>query len=125
MSQLRAVPKEKWRGFFEARSKELLGKRAEIEVASLDPGDQIISEWVLMIGITYDSGDDLLDIALDGVNHMIRHPREIGVEYGQTGLSSVAVVDANGARQVVRLKEPLVLPGLRAATTPTAGSPKH
>jgi hypothetical protein len=56
---------------------------------------------------------------------MIRHPREIGVEYGQTGLSSVAVVDADGARQVVRLKEPLVLPGLRAATTPTAGSPKH
>ena len=110
ISQLRAVPKQEWRGFFDEMSKELLGKRAEIEVSSLDLGDQIISEWVPMIGITYDSGDDLLDIALDGGNHMIRHPREIVVEHAPVGLSSVAVIDADGARQVVRLKEPLVLP---------------
>ena len=110
MSQLRPVPKQEWRGFFERMSKELLGKRAEIEVSSLDLGDQIISEWVPMIGITYDHGDDLLDIALEGGNHMIRHPREIAVEYAAVGLSSVAVVDAEGTRQVVRLKEPLVLP---------------
>ena len=74
MSQLRAVPKQKWRGFFDAMSKELLGKRAEIEVASLDLGDQIVLDSAPMIGITYDSGDDLLDIALDGTNHMIRNP---------------------------------------------------
>ena len=110
MSQLHAVPKQEWRRFFDGMSEELLGKRAEIEVSSLDLGDQIISEWVPMIGITYDSGDDLLDIALDAGNHMIRHPREIVVEYAPMGLSSVAVVDADGARQVVRLKEPLVLP---------------
>ena len=110
MSQLRAVPKQEWRGFFDGMSKELLGKRAEIEVSSLDLGDQIISEWVPMIGITYDSRDDLLDVALDRGNHLIRHPREIVVEYAPMGLASVAVVDADGARQVVRLKEPLVLP---------------
>ena len=110
MSQLHPVPKQEWRGFFDGMSRELLGKRAEIEVSSLDLGDQIISEWVPMIGITYDHGDDLLDIALEGGNHMIRHPREIVVEYAPVGLSSVAVVDAEGTRQVVRLKEPLVLP---------------
>ena len=41
---------------------------------------------------------------------MVRHPRGIVVEYAPVGLSSVAVVDAEGTRQVVRLKEPLVLP---------------
>jgi len=112
MSQLRAVPKRGWRVFFDAMSKELLGKRAEVEVASLDLGDQIITEWVPIIGITYDSGDDLLDIALDGLNHMIRHPHEIVIEYTEAGLSSIAVVDAEGTRQVVRLKEPLLLPGV-------------
>jgi hypothetical protein len=91
-------------------SKALLGKRAEIEVASLDLGDQIVAEWIPLIGITYDSRDDLLDVALDRSNHLIRHPREILVEETAGGLASVAVLDEDGARQIVRLKEPLMLP---------------
>lgn len=110
MSQLQIVPQSEWRPFFDRMSKALLGKRAEIEVASLDLGDQIVAEWVPMLGITYDSGDDLLDVALDRANHLIRHPREILVEEGQTGLESVAVVDGDGTRQIVRLREPLMLP---------------
>jgi uncharacterized membrane protein len=110
MSQWLVVPKQDWRGFFDRMSKELLGKWAEIEVASLDLGDQILSEWVPMIGITYDSGDDLLDIALDRGNHLIRHPREIVVEHDPKGMASVAVVDAEGLRQIVRLRQPLELP---------------
>jgi hypothetical protein len=110
MSQLLNVPKSQWRLFFDRMSRALLGKWAEIEVASLDLGDQVVTEWVPMIGISYDPHDDLLDVALDRASHLIRHPREIVVEEGQTGLASVAVVDEDGARQVVRLKEPLMLP---------------
>jgi hypothetical protein len=91
-------------------SKALLGKRAEIEIASLDLGDQIVAEWVPLLGITYDSKDDLLDVALDRSSHLIRHPKEIVAEETSAGLASVAVVDKEGARQVVRLKEPLMLP---------------
>src|SRR5258705_13138316 len=91
-------------------SKQLLGKRAEIEVASLDLGDQIVAEWIPLLGITYDSADDLLDVALDRSNHLIRHPKEILVEQTAAGLASVAVIDQDGARQVVRLKQPLMLP---------------
>lgn len=110
MSQLQTVPQPEWRPFFDRMSKALLGKWAEIEVASLDLGDQVIAEWVPMIGITYDSKDDLLDVALDRANHLIRHPREILAEQGPTGLASVAVIDEDGARQIVRLREPLMLP---------------
>jgi hypothetical protein len=110
MSQLLSVPKSEWRPFFDRMSAALLGKWAEVEVASLDLGDQIVAEWVPMLGITYDSRDDLLDVALDRASHLIRHPREIVVEEGLTGLTSVAVVDEDGSRQVVRLKEPLKLP---------------
>jgi hypothetical protein len=91
-------------------SKALLGKWAEIEVASLDVGDQIVAEWIPLLGITYDSSDDLLDVALDRSDHLILHPREIAVEESPMGLASVAVVDEDGVRQVVRLKEPLMLP---------------
>ena len=110
MARLLSVPQAEWRAFFDRTSKALLGKWAEIEVASLDLGDQIAVEWVPMIGITYDSKDDLLDVALDRMNHLIRGPRETLVEEGPTGLASVAVVDAEGTRQVVRLRQPLALP---------------
>jgi hypothetical protein len=110
MAQMVSMPQQQWRPFFDRMSKGLMGKWAEVEVASLELGDQIVAEWVPMIGITYDSRDDLLDVALDRANHLIRHPREILVEEGPTGLASVAVVDQDGARQVVRLKEPLMLP---------------
>jgi len=110
MAQLMTVPKSEWRPFFDRMSKALLGKRAEVEVASLDLGDQVEAEWVPMIGITYDSHDDLLDVALDRIDHLIRHPREIVVEEDANVLESVAVVDGEGMRQVVRLREPLALP---------------
>ena len=110
MSQLLNVPQSEWRPFFDQMSKALLGKWAEIEVASLDLGDQIVAEWIPLLGITYDSRDDVLDVATDRSNHVIRHPREIVVEKTVAGLVSVAVVDEDGARQVVKLKEPLMLP---------------
>ena len=68
-----------------------------------------------MIGITYDSQDDLVDVALDRASHMIRHPQEITVDEASDRLSSVAVVDEDGARHVVRLREPLTLPPASAA----------
>ena len=115
MSTLLTVPHSEWQGFFDRMSKALLGKWAEIEVASLSLGDQIVAEWIPLLGITYDAKDDLLDVALDRSNHLIRHPREIVVEETDGGLASVAVVDGDDERQVVRLREPLALP---PATSP-------
>ncbi len=107
----RTVPKSEWRQFFDRMSKALLlGKWAEIEVASPDIGDQILAEWIPMIGVTYDSKDDLLDVALDRTDHLVYHPKEIVVEEGPEGLMSIALTTADGTREIVRLKEPLKLP---------------
>jgi len=107
---LRKLPRADWRSFFDRMSKVLLGKRVEIEVASLDLGDQIVAEWVPLVGITYDSKDDLLDVALDRANRLIRRPQDIEVEESGGELKSVAVLDAEGVRHVVRLKAPMMLP---------------
>ena len=103
------VLRTEWRDFFDRMSKALIGKWAEIEVASLDLGDQITVEWIPMLGITYDSKDDLLDVALDRYDHLIRHPQQIVVDEEAGALASVAVVDADGTRQIVRMKQPLML----------------
>ena len=112
------VPRAEWREFFDRMSKALTGKWAEIEVASLDLGDQITAQWLPLIGITYDSKDDLLDVALDGYDHLIRHPKQIVVNQTDASLVSVAIVDGDGAKQIVKLKTPLALPAPRATASP-------
>jgi hypothetical protein len=60
--------------------------------------------------LTYDPKDDVLDVALEGLDHLIPKPREIYVEDGGVGLASLAVVDADGARQIIKLRDPMALP---------------
>jgi hypothetical protein len=99
-------------------SKALMGKWAEIEVATLDLGDQITAEWIPLIGITYDSKDDLFDVALSRYDHLIYHPRRVVVDEKDGALASVAIVDAEGATQIVKMKTPLALPAPSAAASP-------
>ena len=107
---VRTLENQEWHGYFDLISRGLLGKRAEIEVASLELGDQIEAEWVPLLGITYDQKDDVLEIALDGLDHLIPKPRQIFVDEGLGGLASFEVVDHAGARHIVQLREPLMLP---------------
>ncbi|MEA2917886.1 MAG: hypothetical protein QOJ15_9967 [Bradyrhizobium sp.] len=116
----RQLEKSQWRAYFDRMSKALLGKRAEIEVASLKLGDQIAAEWLPLRGISYDPKNDVIEIALDGVDHLIHKPREIYVEEQGLELSSLEVVDAEGAHQIVVLRDPLMLPA-PAQSTAKAG----
>lgn len=106
----RKLDKAEWHAYFDRVTKSLVGKRAEIEVESLDLGAEIEAEWLLLLGITYDPKSDTLEIALDGVDHLIAKPREIYVEETATGLSNLAITDADGVSQIVTLRDPLMLP---------------
>jgi hypothetical protein len=65
---IRRLEKPEWRPFFDVISMLLEAKVAEVEVASLDLGDQTQAEWLPLLGITYDPRDDVVDIALDGLD---------------------------------------------------------
>ena len=108
------LEKPKWHAFFDAVSKLLEGKVAEVEVASLNLGNQIEAEWLPLLGLTYDPHDDIVQIALDGVDHIISKPREIYLDNGVAGLTALEIVDADGVRQIVKLKDSLVLPAPRS-----------
>ena len=107
---VRKLNKADWHRYFDFVSRELQGKQAEIEVASLPLGDQVEAEWLPLLGIVYDPKDDLVEIALDGLDHMIPKPREIYIDDTPGVLTSVEIVDAKGTRQIVNLREPLMLP---------------
>ena len=113
------IDRSRWAPFFDNLTKNLIGKQAEIEIASLDVGDQVEAEWVPLIGITYDENDDLIEIALEELDHLIRRPREIFVDYGAGGLVAIAIDDGDGNRQIVKLKDSLALP------TPSVAAPRE
>ena len=46
------LDKSLWHPFFDRVSKGLVGKEAEIEVASLDLGAQVEAMWLPLIGMT-------------------------------------------------------------------------
>lgn len=104
------LEKSQWRAYFDRMSKALVGKRAEIEVASLQLGDRVMAEWVPLLGISYDPKDDIIEIALEGLDHLIQQPREAYVEENGPELSSLEVIAADGARHIVVLRDPLTLP---------------
>lgn len=106
----RKIEKPKWAQFFDWVSTSSLGQRAELEIASLQIGSQIEAEWLPLLGLVYEPKDDTLEVVLEGVDHLIHKPREIYVDEGPGGLQSLMIVDADGARQILRLRDPLMLP---------------
>jgi Family of unknown function (DUF5335) len=106
----RKIEKEQWKVFFDRVTRTLVGQRAEVEVDSLDLGSQIEAEWLPVLGIVYDPKDDVVEIALEGVDHLVYRPREIYVDEDTIGLKSLMIVDSDGVRQIVKLRDPLMLP---------------
>jgi hypothetical protein len=106
----RNLDRSEWQGFFDGLSRLLEGKQADIRVESLAIGSQMATKWLRLLGITYDPKDDLLEVALEGVDHMIRKPQRISAEVGTEGLRSLEIVDSDAVRQLVELREPLMLP---------------
>jgi len=111
----RTLPKQDWHPYFDRISKELAGQRAQVEVAGLALGDQIEAKWLPLFGITYDAKDDLLEIAMEGLDHLVRKPQEVAIQDGPGGLTSMEIVDSDRRRQIVRLMEPLLLPSPAAS----------
>lgn len=104
------LEKEVWHPYFDSMSKMLVGKRAEIEVDSLQIGSQIQAEWLPLLGIVYDPKSDIVEVVLEGLDHMIHHPVEVYVDVRPEGLASIEVVDQDNERQIITLRDPLMLP---------------
>ncbi|MGZ5202885.1 MAG: DUF5335 domain-containing protein [Telluria sp.] len=103
------LDKGAWHTYFDRMSKSVAGKQAEIEVASLKLGDQIEAEWLPLLGISFDPKNDLVEVLLEGLDHLIRHPRDIYIEHGPAGLTSMEVIDTDDVRQIIRLRDPIML----------------
>jgi len=107
MAQTKHLERKEWGPYFDNVSKRLEGKAVAIEVASLSLGSQTAAEWLPLLGVTYDHRNDLVAVMAEGLDHMIRHPRDVFVEMEDDDLLSMQVIQFDNTSQIVRFREPL------------------
>jgi len=100
----RKLEKAEWQEIFDKLSKRLGRKQAKIEVIGLALGNQVEAEWLPLIGIVYDHKDDVAEVALEGLDHLIHKPREIRIDEDDGVLGRLEIVDADGIRQIIKLR---------------------
>jgi hypothetical protein len=114
---IRKLERSDWGGFCIHVSRVFVGKQADIEVGSLQVGYQTEARHLPLIGMSYDPKSDVLTVLVGELSHMIRAPRELYVDEQPLGLIAFQIIDAEGVRQIVTLREPLMLPMPRAFVT--------
>lgn len=108
---IRRLERSDWGGFCIRASRGFLGRQADIEVASQQMGLQLEARRLPLIGMSYDPKSDVLELLVGELDHLIREPREVYVDEEPLGIVTLQIIDAGGGRQIVTLREPLMLPG--------------
>ncbi len=107
---LRQLAKAQWQAYFDRISSALGAKQVEIEVTGRGLGHQVEADWIPLLGLSYDPKNDVLVVMAEGVEHLIRHPKQIHVDQEWESLHSVEAVDADSNRHIILLKDALSLP---------------
>jgi len=110
MESMRIVPRDEWHGLFGVVCTAVRGSLVEVEAASLELGDQTVVPWLPLRDIEFDSEHDRVAVMMDGVDHLILHPRSIAVLEGSGGITGVAIVTDDDVKEVLRFRMPLLLP---------------
>ncbi|HEX5007324.1 MAG TPA: DUF5335 family protein [Hyphomonadaceae bacterium] len=105
-----SIDKEDWASFLSWVTDNLSGGRAEIDVLSLDIGAQVEARSLPLLGVAYDRKSDVIEVALDGLDHLIHRPREVWASDADKDLMSIRVIDQDDVTQVIKLMKPLALP---------------
>jgi hypothetical protein len=109
------IQRPTWKIFFDNVSRTLEGQAADVQVIGVEEGDQVSGEWLRLDGLTYEPQDDALFIYAHAeperhVEHTIREPKEVYADVGDQGISQLVIIEANGRKQMLTLRNPLRLP---------------
>jgi hypothetical protein len=104
------VDRSQWEATAELLSRAIHGQQAQLEIAGAGVGRQIAVEGAPLRGLAYDPKDDLFEIQLEGIDHLVSHPQMFAVRERGGTADSFAVVDGEGVEHIVQLREPILLP---------------
>jgi uncharacterized protein DUF5335 len=107
----RKLPKKQWQPYFDTLSKHLRLTRVSVIVEGLDIGVQPEIDKVELRAVTYDRGDDAIEIDSEALCHRIAGPHDVYLLEDVDGaLLSFKVTDYEGHEQIVQFDPVLKLP---------------
>jgi hypothetical protein len=128
MGTTRKLSRGDWKDYFDGFTRKFLKEdlpgSASIEIISPTLGDQFEVTAVRLIGLTYDPKSQALEVALEGVDHLIFNPAEIWVLEGDPGfISTLEVIHSDDVKEIIYVRRN----GARAApseppTPPSTGA---
>jgi hypothetical protein len=120
---VKKLEKDVWGTYLDHFSTHLPVQLAEVMVESLALGSQVEAEWLRIFSVNYDHKDDIIIIALEGLDHIIHAPKTIFVDEAQGQVTSLEIIDLDEVRHLIQLRKPLGLPApaARADTVDEAG----
>ena len=106
---IREVEKEDRQNYLDTYSKKYLkDKKPEyVEITVLNDSNGVLleSSWMPLRGITYDDKNDLLEIELDKLKRLIRHPGKNYVDKADDGwLQSFEVIQRYGTKDIIKTR---------------------
>lgn len=107
---IRKLEQLEWKQFFDGISKVLGPMQADIQVLSPNIGVQTEARWLPFLGMSYDPKDDIVAVNVEELEHIVWKPQDVYVDDGGVGLSTITVVDKDGVRHMLQLRDPLLLP---------------
>lgn len=108
---LTQLSRRSWQAYFDRVSAALAGGGAQVEPAGLGLDAETHGQWVQLVALSYDPGQDELSLSLEGARRLTCHPRQIHVHQDGDWLHSVEVLDAEGERHFIVLRSPLQVQG--------------
>lgn len=105
---IRTLPRAQWNDYFDAFSgtKSNTGRidYAEIRILSPEDGVQPQTSWLPLQGLTYDPKDDLLEVIVTGLDHLIGHPETIYLDEEEGHLDRFEVVRRDGTKEIIEIR---------------------
>ena len=103
----RQLDKPEWQSFCDRFSKASLANPSAKAIAWLAVNKEVVAAWMPLLGISYDPKKDDLEINLRDLDHWVRQPLTICVDFGTGAAADLEIIDAAGLRQSLALSQPL------------------
>ncbi|NKK70990.1 hypothetical protein GFM13_11500 [Rhizobium leguminosarum bv. viciae] len=89
--------------YFQNLASSLTGRHIKIEIVGSRVGSQILTGSSRLLGITYEPKKKTLEIFVDGLDHIVDHPKSVSIEEDDGALVAMDIVDQSDQHQILTL----------------------
>ncbi len=107
--ETRILEKDEWADELIRLWRLMDGKDVMIEVEALNLGDQVEAEFLPLKGLSYDHKDDVVQVRVGPLEHMINKPSKIALAVEKGRLLAIDITDADGEQHLIKPQEAVIV----------------